>query len=860
LLGVRISHAGVVGQVKRLLIVLLLAVVAMRANAQPQTAPERRVAFVVGIGAYQNAPRLANPVNDARAVGEALRRLNFTVDEIYDADFRQLSRALREFGIKAQQADVAIIYYAGHGVQVGRENYLLPADAQLQRERDLVYEALSLDLFLGEIAQAQKLGIILLDACRNNPFVDRLTRSVTISSRGPASAGLARVDNVPRNTLVAMATKADQTADDGNGSHSPFAEALLKNLQTPGLELSLFFRSVRDSVLQATNNQQEPFIFSSLGAEPFYFNPRPPNRPPQIGAIPPLEVRDNAGPTPLPIPKPTDPDQDPLTVRITGLPRSGEVRIEGRLVTPGAVYSADRFATATYKPGTMLGDVGTLDILVEDGRGGSVLGSLPVSVVGSNRPPVTEARHRLRIYTGALGITPPTDPDGDKLTVTVQGLPRGLVRFGVTTVRTGDRLQPEQLPALVYVPEPGFSGPAGTFQYLVDDGRGGRTEGALDIDVMDPAEAAAQMAEAALWERLRASGRVEDVETFLRLYPNSYLAAAAQRRRDELLGQNTAKAAAPPPVPQQAAAPQPPAPVQTAAKPISPPPAPPPVVAVTTPKAPDKVAALQPIAPPVEASPPRRDLAMVVPPVTAPPVANDDRTFQDCPACVKMVRIPAGPLMMGQGARDPSAAPVHKVVVRSFALGEYPVTVADWNACHADGVCGALPRMAVARDDTPLHNVSWDDAQLFITWISRRAGHPYRLPTEAEWEYAARADTATRYWWGDHPGMALANCAGCGGTQDPRAPMPVTSFQPNPFGLYDMLGGVAQWVQDCWFPNYNNAPSDGSARQQPNCIKHVLRGGSFRANLDEIMPTARGNYDGPVRYLENGFRVARDLE
>jgi len=298
------SHAGVTDQVKRLLILLLLAVVPIQAFAQPAATPERRVAFVVGIGAYQNAPRLANPVNDAKAIGEALRRLNFQVDEVYDADFRQLSRALREFGIKAQQADVAVIYYAGHGVQVGRENYLLPADAVLARERDLVYEALSLDLFLGEIAQAQKLGIILLDACRNNPFVDRLTRSVTVSSRGPASAGLARVDNVPRNTLVAMATKADQTAEDGGGSHSPFAEALLKNLQIPGLELSLFFRSVRDSVLKATNNQQEPFIFSSLGADPFYFNPRPPNRPPQIGVIPPLEVRDNAGPTLLPIPKP----------------------------------------------------------------------------------------------------------------------------------------------------------------------------------------------------------------------------------------------------------------------------------------------------------------------------------------------------------------------------------------------------------------------------------------------------------------------------------------------------------------------------------------------------------------------------
>ncbi|HET6195619.1 MAG TPA: caspase family protein, partial [Acetobacteraceae bacterium] len=416
-----IQLAGIAGQVKRLLIVMLLAVVPLRAFAQPQPQPhpERRVAFVVGIGAYQHAPKLTNPVNDAKAIGEALRRLNFEVDEVYDADFRQLTHALREFGIKAQRADVAVIYYAGHGVQVARENYLLPADAQLERERDLVYEALSLDLFLGEIAQAQKLGMILLDACRNNPFVDRLSRSLTVASRGPASAGLARVDNVPRNTLVAMATKADQTAEDGSGGHSPFAEALLKNLQTQGLELSLFFRSVRDGVLQATNNTQEPFIFSSLGANPFYFNPRPPNRPPQLAAIPPLEVRDNAGPTLLTIPPPTDPDQDPLTVRITGLPRSGEVRIDGQLVTPGAVYGTERFAKATYKPtGTAVGDVGTLDVLVEDGHGGSVLGSLAISVIASNRPPVPEARRRLRIYTGALGITPPTDPDGDRLTVT----------------------------------------------------------------------------------------------------------------------------------------------------------------------------------------------------------------------------------------------------------------------------------------------------------------------------------------------------------------------------------------------------------------------------------------------------------
>jgi formylglycine-generating enzyme required for sulfatase activity len=198
--------------------------------------------------------------------------------------------------------------------------------------------------------------------------------------------------------------------------------------------------------------------------------------------------------------------------------------------------------------------------------------------------------------------------------------------------------------------------------------------------------------------------------------------------------------------------------------------------------------------------------------------------------------------------------------VRPFALGQSPVTVGEWNACRADGVCGPPPRMAVAQDDTPLHNVSWDDTQVFIGWLSKRAGHAYRLPTEAEWEYAARGGTVSRYWWGEQAGVALANCAGCGGTQDARAPLPAATFRANPFGLYGMAGGVAQWVQDCWHPNYAGAPADGSARQTPNCMKRVLRGGSFRGSLDDIMPTARESYDAPVRYLANGFRVARDLD
>ncbi|MBV8612493.1 MAG: caspase family protein, partial [Acetobacteraceae bacterium] len=256
-------------------IVLVLGLAPAGAAHAPE-AGEKRIALVIGISAYQNAPPLVNPVNDARAIGEALRRLNFEVHELFDPDYRQFSRGIRDFGIRAQTADDAVIYYAGHGIQADHENYLLPTDAKLEQQHDLLFEAMPLRLVLGEVSQANKIGIVLLDACRNNPFTARISRSFARTQRAIATPpGLARVDDVPRNTMVMMATKADQGADDGDAGHSPFAAALLGHFQIPGLELGLFVRSVRDTVLKATNNRQDPYIFSSLGAEPFYFHPAP---------------------------------------------------------------------------------------------------------------------------------------------------------------------------------------------------------------------------------------------------------------------------------------------------------------------------------------------------------------------------------------------------------------------------------------------------------------------------------------------------------------------------------------------------------------------------------------------------------
>ena len=204
--------------------------------------------------------------------------------------------------------------------------------------------------------------------------------------------------------------------------------------------------------------------------------------------------------------------------------------------------------------------------------------------------------------------------------------------------------------------------------------------------------------------------------------------------------------------------------------------------------------------------------------------------------------------------------PAHRVAVGAFALGQYPVTVAEWKACMAAKGCSFMPRMRVADDATPVHNLSWDDLGQYLTWLSAVSGHRYRLPSEAEWEYAARGGTTTKYWWGDAQGVAQANCADCGGSQDAYGPASVDSTRANPFGLYDILGGVAQWTADCWFPNYKGAPADAAPRDAKFCQKRVLRGGSFRAPHDEITVTYRGNYDAPVRYLVNGFRVARDSE
>jgi len=304
---------------------------------------------------------------------------------------------------------------------------------------------------------------------------------------------------------------------------------------------------------------------------------------------------------------------------------------------------------------------------------------------------------------------------------------------------------------------------------------------------------------------------------------------------------DTRAATAPAPVPPRATAPTP-APVPMPAPVPTPAPAP-------TPPEPTRSEA----APPVTTTAPE-------PP--SPAKAETDYkpgdTFRDCAQCPELVVVASGAFNMGSSA--PFEGPVHRVTIaKPFAVGRYEVTFDEWDRCVADNRCKYAPNdRGWGKGNHPVINLSWLDAKEFVAWLSEKTGKPYRLPSEAEWEYVARAGTDSTFWWGRDVGEGRANCQGCNGGSAAKT-MPVGSFKPNSFGLYDTSGNVAEWVGDCWNDSYRGAPQDGATWNSGQCELRVLRGGAYDSQAKFVASAARFRYDYDVRYPANGFRVLREL-
>jgi caspase domain-containing protein len=235
---------------------------------------ERRVALVIGNSTYRNASPLPNTINDANSIAALFRSVGFeVVNSRNELGVLEFKRAVREFLITAETADIAVVYYAGHGIEVNGANFLIPVDARLARDYDVEDEAVALDRIVWALQPVRRLRLILLDACRDNPFVARLQRSV--STRAAPKNGLGKLDDVSTDTLVAYAAKEGSVSYDGGGSNSPFASALLKHLAEPGLDIRIALGRVRDEVMRTTGGRQEPFIYGSLGGSIIPLVPSP---------------------------------------------------------------------------------------------------------------------------------------------------------------------------------------------------------------------------------------------------------------------------------------------------------------------------------------------------------------------------------------------------------------------------------------------------------------------------------------------------------------------------------------------------------------------------------------------------------
>ena len=252
-----------------------------------------------------------------------------------------------------------------------------------------------------------------------------------------------------------------------------------------------------------------------------------------------------------------------------------------------------------------------------------------------------------------------------------------------------------------------------------------------------------------------------------------------------------------------------------------------------------------------------------------PEVVHD--VFRDCDVCPEMVVIPDGSFMMGgpgfayagQIHGSDVEGPIHRVTIgRPFAMGVYEVTFDEWDACVSDGGCERYSPddYEWGRGTRPVIMVSWEDAQQYVEWLRSRTGEQYRLPSEAEWEYAARAGTTTDYSWGDALGSNRANCGTCGSRWDNERTAPVGSFAPNAFGLHDVHGNVNEWVEDCRHGSYAGAPADGSAWTDGlDCGSRVFRSGYWR-NLGYVLRSAHRGGDHPIwRDAATGFRVAKTI-
>ena len=759
----------------KLLILATALLIALNLSAAVE-----RHALVIGNANYQSSP-LRNPLNDARDMAAALKGLGFQVQSLLDADAPEMEQAILDFGDRLRDGGVGLFYYAGHGVQAQGRNYLIPLQANISREIQLRHKAVDAGLVLDAMGTANNgLNIVILDACRDNPYADSFRSS---------SRGLARMDS-PKGSLIAYATAPGDVADDGEGRNGVFTKHLLEHMQKPGVQVEQVFKQVTQAVHAETRQRQTPFMTSSLLGD-FYFKPT---------ASPIIESKQSIT---LTLRSNVYEDQ----VYINGA-YAGQTKLITQLAAGWHDIEVRKAGYRTYSARLLLDKDQTLMARLQRGTD-------PAPQPATKQP------------APAVKIT--------SSTIDGLSLDDWLLVYGSNPITTASLDK-------VAAYERQYGGSAASRSYINE----GLKLALTDVNSTDELleyqrkfgylpSAPAQI-EARLAEILATGVSRKDLIRLRGQFPASatlrlQLAGAYHRASlfDEAEGEYQSW------------------------------------LDLTDSSHPERKSVLEALL-----------------------VAREGRlpTIQDCSDCPQMVYIPAGTFRMGdiQGGIGNYAEPVHRVSVRAFLLAQTEVTVTQFRAFvdasgykteagHSDGCHlyenGSWNKRANANwrnpgfsqnAEEPVVCISWNDAQRYIEWLSAKTGERYRLPSEAEWEYAARAGSETKYSWGNSESRDYANYTGKSGKDKWEYTAPVSSFAANAFGLYDMHGNAWEWTQDCWNGSYKGAPSDGSAWLSDNCSRRVTRGGSWKVIPYYLRSANRSRNTTASRSFNVGFRPARTLD
>jgi formylglycine-generating enzyme required for sulfatase activity/uncharacterized caspase-like protein len=916
------------------LMVLPIIVAALSISGGPASA-DKRVALVIGNGAYVNAAHLPNPPNDAHDVAEALKRSGFEAILGIDLDKAGMDVAAVRFARAARDADVAMFYYSGHAMQYGGINYLLPIDAKLTDEADLrLLERV--DDLVADLQRAKSLRILVLDSCRDNPFAEELKRSIGTTRAISVSRGLAKIDN-PEGLIVAYATQAGRTAEDGAGRNSPFTTAFLKYIETPE-EIGTIFRKIGADVYTQTKQAQLPELSLSLTGE-FYLRGRVDLRTNSEQAVSPSTSLSEAAQAWAATKDTTSQAvlddfirQFGNTVysslaqaRLRELKTAAQSRVASspEALVPETVpyiHDSDRavirnvymsapdhkalaisFTQIGFISGQASDEAATAAALAScqkttDAAGGVAVGQrcelfalgntvvyaaghpplppkpwlvrdlaieLPfavkdVPIVNENqRASIAKCYPDVGLYSKALAISPGRSICYRNQQSTDEAMRRALETCGNVA----------GVPCMIVAVDDKFVVPIPITMKAIGLFRPS-SEPTLAADVRD--EVARKLGDGPAGWSAVAVGANGRPGVALKA-ANEQAAIDAALRDCSKHDQNCHVISIGPFLVEPKNSPQ--SSVGSGLSQVIPHPSPDPCrnVAVTVSQS---LRTDCPLSPAAERALKPKD------------------SFRECDRCPTMLVVPAGSFTMGspESERVPVAAaytkyaivprtlttttplssegPQHQITIaRPFAAGKFAVTFDEWDACVDDGGCnGYRPSdQGWGRGSRPVVNVNWDDARAYVMWLSRKTGKGYRLLSEAEWEYIARATTTTPYWWGSSFSTDQANYNGTRTYADQptgenrQKTLPVASFSPNPWGFYQVHGNSYDWTEDCFHDDYFGAPGDGSAWTGENCKGHVVRGGAWSSAPWMLRCVYRAWFPTDFRSANHGFRLARTL-